>query len=176
MGAYVRVGSQRILVLGLVFVALGALGLAALWVLPLGSLAPVGTDSFTSNGQRIYHTGLDEHGDPIPRSVTGSRMMGGRTMLNAACVDCHREDGRGGTLGMMMRGIGVPDVRYSALTSPHSEGDETEPGWTRDDIARAIRDGVEPDGKSLRAPMPRWDMTDGQVSDVIDYRKELDAP
>jgi hypothetical protein len=77
---------------------------------------------------------------------------------------------------MMMRGIGVPDVRYSALTSPHSEGDETEPGWTRDDIARAIRDGVEPDGKSLRAPMPRWDMTDGQVSDVIDYRKELDAP
>jgi len=167
--------SRHTLTLGLVFVAVGALGFAVLWALPLGSLAPTDPDGFTSAGQRIYYTGLDEDGDPIPRSVAGSRMMGGRTMLNAACVDCHREDGRGGTLGMMMRGIEVPDVRYSALTSPHAEGDETEPGWTRDDIARAIRDGVEPDGKSLRAPMPRWDMTDEQLRDVIDYLKELDA-
>lgn len=170
-----RMGSRRIPVLGLVFVAIGALGLVALWALPLGSLAPAGPDRFTSGGQRIYYTGLDENRDPIPRSVAASRMMGGRMMRNAACVDCHREDGRGGTLGMMMRGIEVPDVRYSTLTSPHSEGGETEPGWTRDDIARAIRDGVEPDGQSLRAPMPRWDMTNRQVRDVIDYLKELDA-
>ena len=170
-----RMGSHRILVLGLVFVAIGALGLAALWALPLGSLLPAGPDSFTSGGQRIYYTGLDDNGDPIPRNGAGSRMMGGRMMLNAACVDCHREDGRGGTIGMMMRGVQVPDIRYSTLTSPHSEGNETEPGWTRDDIARAIRDGVEPNGQVLRAPMPRWHMTDAQVRDVIDYLKELDA-
>ncbi len=169
-------GSRRILVLGLVFVAIGALGLAVLWSLNVGTLAPAKPGRFASAGQRIYHTGLDENGDPIPRSMAGSRVWGGRMMLNAACVDCHREDGRGGTLGMMMRGIEVPDIRYSALTSPHSEGDETEPAWTRDDIVRAIRDGVEPDGKSLQAPMPRWDMTDAQVRDVIDYLKELDAP
>jgi len=168
--------SRRILVLGLVLVAIGALGLLTLWALPLGSLVPAGPGSFTSDGQRIYYTGLDEDGDPIARIVAGSRMMRGRTMLDAACVDCHREDGRGGTLGMMMRGIRVPDIRYSTLTSPHSEGDETEAGWTRDDIARAIRDGVEPDGTSLQAPMPRWDMTDTQVRDVIDYLEELDSP
>lgn len=171
-----RMGSRRILVLGVVFLAIGALGLAVLWAIPLGPLAPAGPDSFTSAGQRIYYTGLDEDGDPIPRDVARSRMMGGRMMLNVACADCHRENGRGGTLGMMMRGIEVPDIRYSTLTSPHSEGDETEPGWTREDIARAIRDGVEPNGQSLRVPMPRWDMTDAQVRDVIDYLKELDAP
>ncbi len=176
MGTDVHMGSRRILVLGLVLVALGAVGFAALWALPLGTLSPAGPDRYSSDGQRIYYTGLDENGDPIPRSVAGSRMMGGRMMRNAACVDCHREDGRGGTLGMMMRGIEVPDIRYSELTSSHSEGDKTEPGWTRADIARAIRDGVEPGGQSLRAPMPRWDMTDAQVRDVIDYLKELDSP
>jgi len=165
--------SRRLLVLGVAFVTIGALGLAGLWALPTERLSPVGPDDFTSAGQRIYYTALGEDGNPIPRRVAGSRVMRGRMLGNAACVDCHREDGRGGTLGMMS-GIEVPDIRYSTLTSPHAEGDETEPGWTRDDIARAIREGVEPDDTRLRAPMPRWDMTDAEVSDVIDYLKELD--
>jgi mono/diheme cytochrome c family protein len=171
-----RMDSRRMLVLGVVLLAIGALGLAVVWALPVGSPSPTDPNPFTSDGQRIYYTGLDEDGVPIPRSVARSRTMGGRTMRNAACVDCHREDGRGGTLGMMMRGIEAPDIRYSTLTSPHAEGDETEPGWTRGEIARAIRDGVEPGGTSLQAPMPRWDMTDAQVRVVIDYLKELDAP
>ena len=168
-------GNRRILVLGLVLAAIGTLGLAAMWSLPGDARTPVGLDRFTSDGQRVYYTGLDENGDPIPREVPGSSIVGGRMMRNAACVDCHREDGRGGTLGMMMRGVEVPDIRYSALTSPHTEGEEAEPAWTSDEIARAIRDGVEPNGQTLKAPMPRWDMTDAQLRAVIEYLKELDV-
>ena len=37
-----------------------------------------------------------------------------------------------------------------------------------------IRDGLEPNGQSLKAPIPRWDMADAQLNDVIAYLKELD--
>ncbi len=70
--------------------------------------------------------------------------------------------------------VDVPDIRYSALTSPHAEEGTSAPAWTDADIERAIREGLEPDGEPLRAPMPRWDMTDSEVRDVIAYLKELD--
>ena len=103
-------------------------------------------------------------------------MMGRGMMGNVACVDCHGEDGRGGLVGMMMLGsVEIPDIRYSMLTTPRSEEGTTVPAWTDADIARAIRDGIEPDGQRLKAPMPRWDMTDAEITDVIAYLKELDA-
>lgn len=94
-------------------------------------------------------------------------------MASAACVDCHGEDGRGGGIGMMFRAVEVPDIRYSALTSSHTEDGKTSPGWTDAEIARAIREGVEPSGERLKAPMARWDMSDDEVAAVIDYLKEL---
>jgi len=69
--------------------------------------------------------------------------------------------------------INVPDIRYSKLTSPHTEEDETMPAWTNGDIARAVREGVEPNGETMNSYMPRWDMTDGDMKDLIAYLKEL---
>ena len=69
----------------------------------------------------------------------------------------------------------IPDIRYSALTSVRSEEGTSVPAWTDDDIRRSIRDGVEPSGQRLKAPMPRWRMTDQQLNDVIGYLKELDG-
>ena len=36
-----------------------------------------------------------------------------------------------------------------------------------------IRDGVEPNGEHLKAPMARWDMTDGEIDATITHLKEL---
>lgn len=147
-------------------ITVGAIGLIVIFAVGGGS-SPLG--GFSSNGQRIYYTGTDETG-AIPRAGAGFGMMGG-----TACVDCHGEDGRGGLVGMMYGTVDVPDIRYSTLSRVRSEDGTFIPEWSDADIARAIRDGVEPDGKRLRTPMPRWEMTDADLTDVIAYLKELSA-
>lgn len=135
---------------------------------------PAVSGAFSSRGQQIFYTGATDSG-PIPRTIAGGGMTGLGMMGNVACVDCHGEDGRGGRVGMMFGSVDIPDIRYSTLSKPRSEEGTTIPAWTEGDIARAIRDGVEPNGQSLRAPMPRWAMTDAEIADVISYLKELSA-
>lgn len=74
---------------------------------------------------------------------------------------------------MMFATVDIPDIRYSVLTVARTDDGTTTPAWTDADIARAIRDGVEPDGQHLKAPMPRWAMSDADISAVIAYLKEL---
>lgn len=161
--------TKSLIIWAVLLIAVGALGLFASFAQAGGSV--VG-DSFSSAGQRIYYTGTDSTGRPIPRSVAGGGMMG-FGMGAMACADCHGTDGRGGRLGMMFWDIDLPDIRYSALTSAHSENGTTTAGWTDTDIARAVRDGIEPDGQRIKAPMSRWTMTDAEIGEVIAYLKEL---
>lgn len=123
--------------------------------------------SYASPGERIFLTGVG-HAGPIPR-------QGGIGMMGAGgCANCHRPDGRGGRIAAMMgAGIDVPDIRYSTLTSPRTEGGETEAAWTDAEIATAVREGREPGGKSLEAFMPLWTMDDQDMADLIAYLKEL---
>jgi len=74
---------------------------------------------------------------------------------------------------MMDGTVDIPDIRYSTLTTARVEASTAVLAWTDADIARAIRDGVEPDGQPLKAPMPRWSMTAADMADVIAYLKEL---
>lgn len=130
---------------------------------------PGGSDlGYTTPGERIYFTGIGHSGQPIPR-------QGGIGMMGAGgCATCHGQDGRGGRVAAMMGGgVEVPDIRYSTLTSPRSDEETTEPAWTDAQIATAIRDGREPNGKSLQAFMPRWQMDDQDMADVIAHLKEL---
>jgi cytochrome c oxidase subunit II len=158
------------LLVGVLLIAVGAIGLFA----TLSFLGrPSSPDAFSSNGQRVYYTGADVAG-PIPRTIAGGGVMGFGMMGAAACVDCHGEDGRGGRVGMMFGVLDIPDIRYADLSSARSEDGTTVAAWTDADIARAIREGVEPNGESLKAPMPRWDMTDEQLAEMIAYLKELD--
>jgi cytochrome c oxidase subunit 2 len=168
-------GHRTTLVWGIALVTVGLLGIAVVWALGLGGTSATGGGAFTSVGQRIYYTGQDADGRVIPRTIAGGGMMRLGMMGSVACVDCHGEDGRGGRIGMMFGTVDIADIRYSTLTTARSEDGTTVPAWTDNDIARAIRDGVEPNGQRLKAPMPRWNMTDGEVADVIDYLKELDT-
>jgi len=161
---------KTLLVAGCVLLGLGLLGIIALPYIESGLIAPA---QYPTLGERIYYTGYGENGQ-VPRSMPGGGMRGAGMMTGAACVDCHREDGRGGSLTMMMgRSIEVPDIRYSTLTSSHDENGESQPGWTDSEITAAIREGTEPNGEQLRAPMPRWNMSDAEVEAVVGYLKEL---
>jgi hypothetical protein len=165
---------RRLLIAATVLLLTGAAGLLVSWV-TLVAGGPTGGVTFASNGERIYYTGADASG-PIPRTIAGAGAMPGFGMMAAvACVDCHGVDGRGGQTRMMYGGVDIPDIRYATLTGPRSEEGTTVPAWTESDIVRAVRDGVEPDGRRLEAPMPRWAITDTDATDLIGYLKELSA-
>ena len=131
---------------------------------------PVKTD-FSSNGERIYYTGISEKTGPIP-------FRGGPMWLwfhGGSCVDCHGVDGRGGVPVMM--GTKVPtDIRYAALTEKEGHGHEGEadhPVYTEQLIGKAIREGLNPAGTDLDWTMPRWQMTEEDSRDVVAYLKGL---
>jgi mono/diheme cytochrome c family protein len=129
----------------------------------------------SSLGRQIYYTGVDALGT-IPRTIPAAGMMGFGMMGDLSCVDCHGPDGRGGRIATMFGTIDFADIRYSVLTTARSDNGTSTPAWTDADIARAIRDGIEPNGQPLKAPMPRWAMSDDDVNGVIAYLKELSKP
>ena len=171
MGTYGSMKNTGLMVLALVALGVGIAGMIAVSGL-FGGPSVAGT--FSSAGRQIYYTGATAAG-PIPRTVAGGGISGFGMMGDVACVDCHGEDGRGGRVGMMLGSVDIPDIRYSTLSTTRSDNGTTVPAWTDGDITRAIRDGVEPNGQSLKAPMPRWAMTDAEIADVISYLKELSA-
>jgi cytochrome c oxidase subunit 2 len=122
-----------------------------------------GPTNFTSNGESIYFTGINEEGERIPFNG------GPYWLLNhgGSCVNCHGRDGKGGIIPMMC-GVSTPDIRYSSLT-----GGEHGHEFTDEDIENAIVKGIDHDGDQLDWCMPRWQMSDKDVNDTINYLKVL---
>jgi len=165
--------NRGLLIGAIVLLLIGVAGVAVLS--GTSALTPTTTGSATSSlGKQIYYTGADATG-PIPRTIAGAGMMGFGMMGTMTCVDCHGQDGRGGRVAVMYGTIDFADIRYSTLTTAQSNDGTTTPAWTDADIARAIRDGVEPNGQPLKAPMPRWAMNDADLRAVIAYLKELNT-
>jgi cytochrome c oxidase subunit 2 len=129
---------------------------------------PGGAQYFSSNGETIYYTGYNDQGERIP--FEGGPMW--FSMRGGGCVRCHGPSGTGGQPLMMTREIPA-DIRYEALISGKHHPGEMETPYTDELIIRAIREGVDPDGKPLDPGMPRWQMTDKDVRDVINYLKTL---
>jgi mono/diheme cytochrome c family protein len=133
-----------------------------------GNGYPVTEDSleadYQSNGQMIYYTGYNQTGERIDTSLGPHWLY----VHGGSCVHCHGENGDGGVPVMM--GYVVPsDITYEGLTS----GEEEHTPYTEETLRTAIRSGIDPDGRPLDPTMPRWDMTDEDVNDMIDYLKTL---
>lgn len=125
---------------------------------------------YRSNGQRIYYTGVNQHGQRI--SFEGGPMW--QYMHGGGCVSCHGENGRGGVPVMMGTEI-PPDIRYGHLIEEeHEEGHEEHPPYTDESIRLAITDGLDPAGQPLDYTMPRWQMSEADLSDLLDFLKDLE--
>lgn len=162
---------------GVVLVLGGVAAMVVVLVLALPSGGPLhryapwfssSQSTFNSLGERIFLTGTDENGNTIPRSQNGGMMTAA-----VACVDCHARDGKGRTISMMMGRYKAHDIRWSALTSGQHEDDEEWVPYDEGSFARAVRDGIEPNGENLEFPMPRWQLTDAEVAALIEYLKTL---
>ena len=117
-----------------------------------------GPVEFRSNGERIYFTGINEKGERIP--FTG----GPQWLINhgGSCVNCHGRDEREGIIPMMCTKT-APDIRYSALV---------EDGMSDDDIKMAVTKGIH-ENETLDWCMPRWQMSDDDFNNLLEYLKEL---
>ena len=126
---------------------------------------------FTSNGERIYYTGVSAKTGPIP--TEGGPMW--MTHGGVGCVACHGVHGRGGVPVMM--GTAVPeDIRYEVLTGKEPDPGKKEtdhPPYTDALITRAITQGLDPAGEPLDWTMPRWHMSEADLTDLLAYLKTL---
>ena len=123
-----------------------------------------GTGVFRSNGERIYFTSTSERGEEITYSGgPASRnwmMMGGQL----ACVSCHGPDGRGGKHNMgMMQVMDSKDIRWSVL----------QPEFDAEKFRLAVVKGQDPDGTDLKPDMPRWNISNDDLADLIAFLKTL---
>jgi cytochrome c oxidase subunit 2 len=151
------------LISGLLLVIVGVAGLL---LLDSGILTVPNTASTpAARGQWIFQTGTDPNGQPIPFS-------GGMGMMQASCAGCHGADGRGLRTPMFVS----PNITYRNLADPAglTEPDGTRgPTYTDDQMRRAITQGIDPEGKSLDWPMPRWQLNDAEWNDLLAYLKTL---
>jgi len=144
----------------------------------MGNGTAWGVGSFNSNGKRIYFTATSEGGSAITYSggpSTGMMMMGG----NLACVSCHGTDARGGRHTMHIQSMDAPDIRWSALSGEHHE-EQTDmeenhkhETYNFEAFHNAVEGGKHPDGDELKEDMPRWNMVDADLKDLMDYLKSL---
>ena len=81
---------------------------------------------------------------------------------------------------MHMEVMDAPDIRWPALIGESGEGHgaEEEGGdhaaeYDLDTFRLAVVDGKHPDGKPLKADMPRWRMSEVDLYDLLNYLKSL---
>lgn len=133
-----------------------------------------------TSGELLYNKGILSSGAP----VAGNRGSGGSTTgESAACVGCHRRSGLGTVEGRTV----VPAVtaKYLFRTGIRAT---SEPGgrqkarasisrsaYTDATLARVIREGIDPDGRTLDYLMPRYDLDDEAMSSLIAYLKQLSS-
>ncbi|MFZ5530318.1 MAG: c-type cytochrome [Pseudomonadota bacterium] len=123
------------------------------------------------SGKRLYRDGLLPSGEPVRAVVKNGTVWSG---ADAACVKCHRRSGLGDSEGRYaIRPIaGRLLFEYGNAAAGTSEH---RPTYTQATLARALRDGVDPSGRTLDSLMPRYDLSDGDVAQLAAYLRELSS-
>jgi hypothetical protein len=146
-------------------------------------------DRLIGAGESIYLRGVLGSG----QKLEGARLGGGPIAKgsDAACVNCHQRSGLGAThqsIGVAA-GTGsnvIPPIAGRYLLRPTGidktdlpfvEGMRTNRApYTEATLARAIREGIDSEGKPLGYLMPRFAIGDADMASLIEYLKALDSP
>lgn len=132
-------------------------------------------------GEAIYLRGLLSSGAPLEATRADAPTLTG---AQAACVNCHRRSG----LGYKEARTTIPPVSGSFLfdTGPDVHADARHPfvpgarldrrPYTAETLARAIREGVDSEGRQLSYLMPRFALSDADMAALITHLRSLDHP
>ena len=136
-----------------------------------------------SVGESIYRYGVLGSGAQLEGVRQGGAAVKG---AGAACVSCHQRSGLGSYEGFN-EAITIPPI--TGLYLFHARGATTaEPilpyvewmhsnrdPYTEATLARAIREGLDSQGRPLHFLMPRFALDDADMAALIGYLKSLDA-
>lgn len=126
-----------------------------------------GPGAFESNGDKIFFTTINQDDKFLAyKGGPESDMMMGGVLT---CASCHGPDGKGGSHIMYNYTMNAPDIRYSALQAEKKDKQE----YNLEDLRQAVTHGKRPDGSNMEPYMPRWEIEDGDLADVLDYLKSL---
>jgi cytochrome c553 len=128
-------------------------------------------------GMRMYRDGILPSGKKMRAETAGGVVFTGAL---AACGKCHRRSGMGSSEG----GTRVRPITGTALYRPaevFGTGHDRKlpvttrkyPPYTDESLARAIRDGSDPEGRRFDVAMPRYDLSDADMALLIGYLKSL---
>lgn len=115
-------------------------------------------------GAHLYESGASSRGGEVLATFRELRLPG--TQL--ACASCHGPGGRGG----VEAGIVVSDIRAKTLFAARRRSDrpdENRPAYTRESLSRVLREGVDPAGRELEELMPRYEIADEDLADLLDF-------
>ena len=89
--------------------------------------------------------------------------------------------GRGGSHKMYNYTMNAPDIRYPALQHRKLELETAQAShlakgtaeYNLEDLRQAVTHGKHTDGSDLDRYMPRWEISDEDLADVLDFLKSL---
>lgn len=122
---------------------------------------------FASNGERIYYTATSERGTAI--TTSGIRGDDGKKITGpVACVSCHSPDGKGGKQQVSvgsgtMETLDARDIRWSVLKRDYSA----------ESFKTAVTMGKNPYGVALSSEMPRYKISDKDLTDLMLFLEKL---
>ena len=146
--------------------------LAALFLTAFSATSPLASrlTPAQKRGKQLYTKTTSPSGSEIKAYVTeGAIEAPGSAM---PCVNCHHHDGQ----GLDEVGVTATNVTWEDLTRPYRikrlKGRE-HPPYTAETLAKAIREGIDPGGNTLEYSMPRYEISDQDLADLIEYLKIL---
>jgi Cytochrome c len=133
-------------------------------------------ESAAEVGEAIYLRGVLSSGAPV--EGTQSRLEVRLRGADAACVNCHQRSGLGSHEGGSM----IPPITVEHLFRPRlpdvhdlptADAHGPRGPYTNTTLARAIRSGIDPDGRTLSDLMPRFDLDDASIEALVAYLRKL---
>jgi hypothetical protein len=151
--------------------------LVLILVLSTSAVFAADSPSGQETGMRIYRDGLLPSGAVLRGVLRNGAELSG---ADAACVKCHRRSGLGGGEGQKTIRPIAGRLLFTRPAAPATqrarvrpEGAQARPPYTVETLARALREGIDPAGRSLDELMPRFDMSDADVAQLASYLKSL---
>lgn len=124
---------------------------------------------YESNGESIYYTLTTAEGEPVIAQI---RNMG-RFHRNISCSSCHGTQGQGGYVEMGRESKVAPAIDWETLSKDVGGDEMLRPAYTESTLGRAITQGIDSAGRILDYLMPRFQLADQDLADLIDFLKTL---
>jgi hypothetical protein len=129
-------------------------------------------------GEAIYLKGILGSGAPLTATRENAEPTHGQA---AACVNCHRRSGLGAKEGRSI----IPPITGGFLFDAHDAAQDMQlpyiPGerlarapYTEATLARALREGIDSQGRTLSYLMPRFDFDPADLNALIMHLRALD--